>query len=498
MELHSGQTSLHEVPPTEDIRELVWAEALTALHEISRTRALRQAELEEIARNILRAVQQDERFLGHAMVMANNAFWLDQFLAVPRSQRLLLLPRCLVNLPEIRATGERLGYKICVAEGSPEVVQLLAHENVNAILGIGCLDSLEKIFSKVSALGTPSIAIPLSEAGCVATRVDMRLANWLIESEGAAVAHRTQTYLPLLRMAHSLFDTDLLDAMLSGLLPNESDPTTQLSLEWLRGSGKRLRPFFTLAAWRAFCPDAEMSGTAQRLALAVEAFHKASLVHDDIEDDEDDRYGELPLHRTHGVPVAINIGDYLIGLGYRLVASADADLLPLFSVTQMKLTQGQGMELFWRKDRSVPLELANVLRCCNLKTSAAFEVSLASALTLAGAYVPHADAVKVFSRHLGTAFQLKNDIDGYRVDSQRVHPTVLLALALERASVADKEILLRPGSPEEIDAIYARYGVMERANALAQKLKTHAIEVAEQHPGPLGDLFHFLVETVLG
>src|SRR6185503_2935803 len=57
----------------------------------------------------------------------------------------------------------------------------------------------------------------------------------------------------------------------------------------------------------------------KRAALAIECFHKASLVHDDIEDDDTFRYGRETLHRQYGVGTAINIGDYLIGLGYRLV-----------------------------------------------------------------------------------------------------------------------------------------------------------------------------------
>ena len=57
----------------------------------------------------------------------------------------------------------------------------------------------------------------------------------------------------------------------------------------------------------------------RRAALSIEAFHKASLVHDDIEDDDIFRYGRATLHRQYGVGTAINVGDYLIGLGYRLV-----------------------------------------------------------------------------------------------------------------------------------------------------------------------------------
>ena len=58
----------------------------------------------------------------------------------------------------------------------------------------------------------------------------------------------------------------------------------------------------------------------RKVAVAVECFHKASLIHDDIEDNDALRYGEKTLHEEHGVAVALNVGDLLIGEGYRLLA----------------------------------------------------------------------------------------------------------------------------------------------------------------------------------
>ena len=94
----------------------------------------------------------------------------------------------------------------------------------------------------------------------------------------------------------------------------------------------------------------------RRTALAIEAFHKASLVHDDIEDDDTFRYGRTTLHRQYGVGTAINVGDYLIGLGYRLVSrdrkelggDCAADILNRLSDAHLKLSEGQGAELLWR------------------------------------------------------------------------------------------------------------------------------------------------------
>ena len=100
----------------------------------------------------------------------------------------------------------------------------------------------------------------------------------------------------------------------------------------------------------------------RRLALAIEALHKASLVHDDIEDDDEFRYGRPTLHRVHGTGQAINIGDYLIGLGYRLIAGKTSDLgadcttdiLARLSHAHLELCRGQGAELSGGAGRGKP------------------------------------------------------------------------------------------------------------------------------------------------
>src|SRR4029078_5791415 len=90
--------------------------------------------------------------------------------------------------------------------------------------------------------------------------------------------------------------------------------------------GQRWRPFLTVCAWRALQddPSAVIPGGLKKVAVAVECFHKACLAHDDIEDNDAERYGERTLHTEHGVAIALNAGDLLIGEGYRLVAGCGA------------------------------------------------------------------------------------------------------------------------------------------------------------------------------
>ena len=109
-------------------------------------------------------------------------------------------------------------------------------------------------------------------------------------------------------------------------------------------------------------PAALIPASIQRVAVAIETMHKASLVHDDIEDDDAFRYGQPTLHRTYGVASAINVGDYLLGIGYRLIAGEApaigaqcvTDLLTALSAAHLALCRGQGAELLWQRQPKRP------------------------------------------------------------------------------------------------------------------------------------------------
>ena len=133
---------------------------------------------------------------------------------------------------------------------------------------------------------------------------------------------------------------------------------------------------------RAEC--GQLSDMVRRAAISIESFHKASLVHDDIQDSDEFRYGRPTLHIAHGVPTAINVGDFLIGLGYRLVsrdtealgAAAAADILNKLADAHTKLSEGQGAELVWRDSRDKRLSPNEALKIYALKTAPAFEAAM--------------------------------------------------------------------------------------------------------------------------
>jgi geranylgeranyl pyrophosphate synthase len=319
--------------------------------------------------------------------------------------------------------------------------------------------------------------------------------------------------------------------------PARQDPLALhegIAYDWLGQGGKRSRPFITLAAYDALkgapgtlsAEGAALPDAVRRTALAIEAFHKASLVHDDIEDDDSFRYGRETLHRQHGIATAINVGDYLLGLGYRLVGrerkelggDCTADILNRLADAHLKLSEGQGAELLWRDAKDKALTALDALKIYALKTAPAFEAALYAGLRLAGPADDYEKQVTEFSKNLGVAFQILNDLKDWDGDTDNKllagqdvlagRPTLLLALALEGSTPAEREELLAlaaggRGSAtqavvERVRQLFERAAVFAKAEKLVEKFRARAEVVADEaQPNELRELLYYLVDNVL-
>jgi geranylgeranyl pyrophosphate synthase len=500
----SAPVDKDHVPPTHQDRRQVWLEAVRVLEGVPRERPLTREALASLSERVVSAAGLGAEGLGYAMVMVNNAFWFGQFAAIPRERRLLLLPRCMRELDNVIAQADRLGYRHIVADGSPIVVKILTEESMDGVLGLGCLDSLDKAFDKARQIGIPSLAVPLNTNGCKETDIDTDMVLEFMNSAGSAAGVKTRSHLPLLRRASAVFSRE----SIADLLPevaDGTDRTAEIAIAWLTTGGKRLRPFLALAGYDAFAGGGAPPAFVRKFALAIEAFHKASLAHDDIEDDDATRYGRPTLDRQYGTAIALNVGDYLVGLGYRLASSAAQEsgvasasaLVGMLSDAHIKLSLGQGAEFLWARDGAHDLKLDDVLKWYMLKTAPAFEIALAGGLVLAGALDGREEPVARFCRQMGTAFQLQNDLDGWKADAEHLRPTALLALTCASCSEEERAALFASRDAAAIREAMTRHRVFDRIQDVIDRLRTRSLGIAEECGGPLGELMSFLVDAVI-
>jgi geranylgeranyl pyrophosphate synthase len=305
--------------------------------------------------------------------------------------------------------------------------------------------------------------------------------------------------------------------------------TEAIAYDFLAKGGKHSRPFITLAAYRALGAHQrqdvdEVPDAVKRCALSIETFHKASLVHDDIEDDDEFRYGAPTLHRKFGTPTAINVGDYLIGMGYRLVTREAkslgpemvADLLDHIADAHVKLSEGQGAELMWRDSHNKRLTPNDALQIYALKTAPAFAAALHTGLRLAGPTERYVEAVGRFAHDLGVAFQIINDLNDWQGDNHNKlrragdviggRPTLLWAVALaglgsEQRKKLESMVDQQPLEDADLREIYCLYesgGAFQQARSLVEKYQKRAESLAAQiEPEPLQQLFYHLIDMVL-
>jgi geranylgeranyl pyrophosphate synthase len=267
-----------------------------------------------------------------------------------------------------------------------------------------------------------------------------------------------------------------------------------VAVDWLSRAGKRWRPFLTACVYRAVHedPSVPLPTALRRIAVAVECFHKASLIHDDIEDGDALRYGKPALHVEYGVPVAVNAGDLLIGEGYRLLAECGAppevrvELLRIAAEGHCRLCLGQGAELAWARQPR-PLTSAEVADIFRLKTATAFEVALRLGAAFAGAPSEVHGTLSRYSDALGIAYQIRDDVDDLTAgeapdDLAALRPGLPLAIAYERAKGAEKEPLVRfwsrtatTGDAAEVRRIFEELGIAAQCRGLVDLHKEQAV-----------------------
>lgn len=568
-----NSSHLKAVPETRELRDRIRAEAFEFGKTIDRSKTLTKPVLQKMSYDMLERMQLTEQYLGFTMVAIANEFWREQVSAIAFNRRLLLLPHCLknaegcpadydefgldcrkcgaCNVADFKVKAEDLGYKVLVSEGTPIVLKIIVSGHVDAIVGVACLNVLEKAIDKILLSGIPCVAAPLLSSNCRSTSVDDDWVSQLIDLKTAPPEQVTKSHVHLMRAANQIFEEPELsrlaprarrksDAKPSPATPArtvQDDPLAfheQIAYDWLAQGGKRSRPFITLAVYDALTGgkgtrsqnDIELPDSVKRAALAIEAFHKASLVHDDIEDDDTFRYGRETLHRQYGVGTAINVGDYLIGLGYRLVSrerkvlggDATADILDRLADAHVKLSEGQGAELLWRDARDKRITAIDALKIYALKTSPAFEAALYSGIRLAGPAEAYEKLVTEFSRNMGVAFQILNDLKDWQGDNDNKlvvgqdvlsgRPTLLLALALEAASPAEQEELLAllhgPARTDRhavlfrVRSLFQKANVFEKAEKLVDKFKAKAEALADEtQPEELREFLYYLIDSVL-
>ena len=181
----------------------------------------------------------------------------------------------------------------------------------------------------------------------------------------------------------------------------------------LSNSGKQLRPLLALLIARA-CSGHQISEATVRYAAASELLHNATLLHDDVADNSEQRRGMPTIMSLMGPSVSVLVGDYWLVKAMELIlGSSEGDhlVIKIFSKTLSDLAEGEMLQL--QKAQSGDTCEDDYLRIIYSKTASLFEATCVSAAISVNASQEYRKAAKDYAVALGIAFQIKDDILDY-------------------------------------------------------------------------------------
>ncbi len=426
--------------------------------------------ISQLADEVMKRTGTESQFAEFAMVVCGNEIWRPVVAATPFNRRLLLLPQCLKNnsncsavidqlglicagcqscqIDSILQKAESLGYSTLVAEGTTVAVSLVQEGMIDAVIGVSCMSVLQKSFEPVSRAAVPVIGIPLLFEGCAETDVDNRWLDQELSAFQENEIFRTISVSALKERVKLSFTEEILAEKFG----SATDQTCQLAIQSMLNGGQRIRPLLTALAYSAYSGNVS-DELMDSLSLVVECFHKASLIHDDVEDNDDFRYDTETIHKMNGTAVAINTGDFLLGKGYELLGKLPLDPAKLAKCYQLvasghvALSLGQGADLLASSQKTI-LSLDRQLEIFDRKTGSAIRVALLLGAVAADAPECDLAILKIFSGFFGMAYQIKDDLDEFREANEHTHPAdypLLLSLLAENS----KDIL-----PENLRQLY--------------------------------------------
>ncbi len=284
--------------------------------------------------------------------------------------------------------------------------------------------------------------------------------------------------------------------------------------QYSENAGKRHRPLICYAACLAVGGNPDRATTS---AAAIEHFHSAALIHDDIADEAELRRGEPCLHLTEGLGLAINMGDLALSMVNGPVVNDplldDATkvrvISELISMT-CRTVEGQALDLGWARDGRYDITPDDYLTMAIHKTAHySGAVPLAVGAIVAGASEEQVEALRSYGLDTGLAFQIQDDLlnlvgtdeakkKDFRSDITEGKRTLVVVHALQSAEPAARERLVEILSSKERDpeVLAEAVAIMEEAGSvdyartyaenLSQNAKARLVEVIE--PSPYRDL----------
>jgi len=201
---------------------------------------------------------------------------------------------------------------------------------------------------------------------------------------------------------------------------SHTDGLLSQALAYIRQrTGKRMRPMLILLMARNY---GKVSEVTQHAAVGLELLHTASLVHDDVVDESEERRGQASVNATYDNKVAVLVGDYLLSTALLHVAyTRNTDIVRYLAELGRTLASGEILQLSNISNEKISEDV--YYQVIKQKTAALFEACCAIGALSAGAGEEDIERAKLFGQNLGIIFQIRDDIFDYYDSTEIGKPT---------------------------------------------------------------------------
>lgn len=287
---------------------------------------------------------------------------------------------------------------------------------------------------------------------------------------------------------------EIVDAVIRSRLSSDVVLIRTIGEYIISAGGKRMRPVLLLLVAQAL----GYRGSHHHLmAAAVEFIHTATLLHDDVVDESDLRRGRGTANAVFGNAASVLVGDYLYSRAFEMMVDVDSmRIMQIMSGATTVIAEGEVLQLLNVHDPDV--SEARYLQVVRFKTAKLFEAAAEAGAVLAGASADQQAAAAAYGRHIGTAFQLVDDVLDYNGDVDALgknvgddlregKPTLPLIRVLEVGTPVQKQLVREAIEKGEADfdavarAIHET-GALEHASRCAVAEAALARQAIERLP----------------
>ena len=284
--------------------------------------------------------------------------------------------------------------------------------------------------------------------------------------------------------SHISDDMQAVDLVIRDSLRSEVTLINTIGEHITGSAGKRLRPALVLLSSGLFNPIGEQQ---HQLAAIIEFIHTATLLHDDVVDESELRRGKSTANHVFGNAASVLVGDFLYSRAFQMMVSLqNMRVMEILSEATNTIAEGEVLQLLNLHNANITED--EYLKVIHFKTAKLFEAAARLGAVISdSSNKEDEEALALYGKHLGTAFQLVDDVLDLNGDAGKIgknlgdditegKPTLPLLYAMHHSEPAQAEIIrnaIQNGGLNELPNVLA---AVNSTNALSHVLKLASSE----------------------